>query len=134
MSQLSNQTQSNEGVKTLAIRLHGVQHAQLSMIAQLENLTMIDAIRQSIDQWIEARRDRPELKQRAEALLEEFEQETASRREAIAALIDSATPDSLPKATTPGKQEQPSTTRRKEPIGFQPGRTAPSRGSGSAKS
>ena len=134
MSQQSNQTQSNDGVKTLGIRLLGNQHQQLSMIAQLENLTMIDAIRQAIDQWIEARRDRPELKQRAEALLEEFEQEAASRREAIETLIGSAAPDSSPKATTPGKQEQPSTTRRKEPIGFQPGRTAPSRGSGSAKS
>ena len=36
-------------MKTLAIRLEEDQHAQLTMIAQLEQLTVVDAIRQAID-------------------------------------------------------------------------------------
>lgn len=76
-------------MKTLGIRLEEDQHAQLTMIAQLESLTIVDAIRQAIDQWIEARRDRPELKERAQSLLDEIEQEAAARRGAIAALLGS---------------------------------------------
>lgn len=78
-------------MKTLAIRLEEDQHAQLTMIAQLEQLTVVDAIRQAIDQWVEARKDRPELKQRAQSLLAEIEQEAAARRGAIAALLGSET-------------------------------------------
>ena len=74
-------------MKTLGIRLEEDQHAQLTMIAQLENLSIVDAIRQAIDQWIDARRDRPELKERAQTLLDEIEQEAAVRRGAIAALL-----------------------------------------------
>jgi uncharacterized protein with PIN domain len=99
-------------VKTLAIRLEEDQHAQLSMIAQLENLTMIDAIRQSIDQWIEARRDQPELKERAEALLEEIEQEAATRRGAIAALLGNEAP-AEGGSTGNGSSRSPGRSRQK---------------------
>lgn len=74
-------------MKTLAIRLDEDQHAQLSVIAQLEGLTVTDAIRQAIDGWVGARRDSPGLKQRAQAVLDEIEQEAASRRSALAGLL-----------------------------------------------
>ena len=74
-------------MKTLAIRLEDEQHAQLAMIAQLEELTVTDAIRQAIDQWVESRRSNPELQQRAEAILADIDREAATRRGAIAALI-----------------------------------------------
>lgn len=74
-------------VKTLAIRLDEEQHAQLAMIAQLEELTVTDAIRQAIDQWVESRRSNPELQQRAEAILADIDREAATRRGAIAAFI-----------------------------------------------
>jgi len=74
-------------MKTLAIRLEEEQHAQLGMIAQLGELTVTDAIRQAIDQWIESKRNNPELQARAEAVLESIEREAATRRGAIAALL-----------------------------------------------
>jgi hypothetical protein len=74
-------------VKTLAIRLEEEQHAQLAMIAQLEELTVTDAIRQAIDQWVESRRSNPELQQRAEAILADIDREAATRRGAVAAFI-----------------------------------------------
>jgi hypothetical protein len=79
-------------MKTLAIRIENEQHAQLSMIAQLEHLTMIDAIRQAIDQWIELRRNQPELQQRAQAVLDDIERDATTRREAIAALFSEDSP------------------------------------------
>ena len=105
-------------MKTLAIRLEENQHAQLSVIAQLEELTLTDAIRQAIDQWIEARRDSPDLKQRAQAVLDGIEQEAATRRSAIAALLGSTPPE-------PTRSEEPqgqpaSATRRQREKGGNP--------------
>jgi ferric-dicitrate binding protein FerR (iron transport regulator) len=83
-------------VKTLAIRLEEDQHAQLSMIAQLEELTVTDAIRQAIEQWIEARRSNPQLQARAEAVLADIDRDAASRRDAIASLLATPTPTPAP--------------------------------------
>jgi predicted transcriptional regulator len=74
-------------MKTLAIRLEDDTHAQLSMLAQLEELTVTDAIRQAIDSFIEAKRSQPELTERAEAVLADIDRDAASRREAIASLF-----------------------------------------------
>jgi ferric-dicitrate binding protein FerR (iron transport regulator) len=79
-------------VKTLAIRLEEDQHAQLGMIAQLEELTVTDAIRQAIEQWIEARRSNPQLQARAEAVLADIDRDAATRRDAIATLLGSSAP------------------------------------------
>lgn len=81
-------------MKTLAIRLEEEQHAQLTMIAQLEELTVTDAIRQAIEQWINERRNNPQLKARAEAILEEIEKQALTRRDAIAALLAEEKPPS----------------------------------------
>lgn len=108
-------------MKTLAIRLEDDQHAQLSMIAQLEDLTMIDAIRQAIDQWIEERRNQPGLQERAAAVLADIEHEAATRRGALAALLGEAASDSSEKEETADKQEKRPSGRRKEPMGFRPG-------------
>ena len=74
-------------IKTLAIRLPDDLHAQLGLVAQLDELTLTDAIRQAIDQWIESKRSNPQLQQRAEAVLEAIEHEATARRGAIAALL-----------------------------------------------
>ena len=88
-------------MKTLAIRLEEDQHAQLGMIAQLEELTVTDAIRQAIEQWIEARRSNPQLQARAEAVLADIDRDAATRRDAIATLLGSKAPTS---ASAPAKR------------------------------
>jgi predicted transcriptional regulator len=87
-------------VKTLAIRLEDDLHAQLSVIAQLSELTVTDAIRQAIEQWIEQQRSTPELTGRAQSMLDEIERDAAQRRLAIATLFGET---SEPK-TTPGTE------------------------------
>ena len=79
-------------MRTLAIRLEEDQHAQLGMIAQLEELTVTDAIRQAIEQWIDARRSNPQLQARAEAVLADIDRDAATRRDAIATLLGSPAP------------------------------------------
>jgi hypothetical protein len=77
-------------MKTLAIRLEEEQHAQLTVIAQLEEVTVTDAIRQAIETWINERRNNPQLKARAETVLAAIEKEATTRKGAIAALLSGA--------------------------------------------
>lgn len=96
-------------MKTLAIRLEEDQHAQLGMIAKLEELTVTDAIRQAIDQWIESKRSNPELQARAEAVLADIDREAATRRGAIAALIQG---ERTTAAVDPEERSETGTSRR----------------------
>jgi len=75
-------------MKTTALRLEEDTHAQLMVLAQLEGLTMTDAIRQAIEAFIETKRQNPELTARAEAVLADIDRDAASRRDAIASLFD----------------------------------------------
>jgi hypothetical protein len=84
-------------MRTLAIKLEEELHAQLSMIAKLEDLTLTDALRQAIDQWIDERRNNPELQARAAAVLADIEREAATRKSAIEALLGN---ESISKQTT----------------------------------
>lgn len=108
-------------MKTLAIRLEDDLHAQLSVIAQLSELTVTDAIRQAIEQWIEQKRTAPELTARAQSILDEIERDAAQRRSAIATLFGET-----PEPKTTAETDQSGT------LGFAPppssGRT--SRGKG----
>jgi predicted transcriptional regulator len=83
-------------VKTLAIRLEDELHAQLSVLAQLEELTITDAIRQAIEEFIENKRHNPELTARADAVLADIERDATTRREAIASLFRSSDQLALP--------------------------------------
>lgn len=98
-------------MKTLAIRLEDDTHAQLSMLAQLEELTVTDAIRQAIDSYIDAKRSQPELTARAEAVLADIDRDAASRRDAIASLFTGDGP--TPKAVEPTEAKPPTRSRSK---------------------
>jgi predicted transcriptional regulator len=95
-------------MKTLAIRLDDDLHAQLSVIAQLKELTITDAIRQSVEEWVEAKRSQPEVTARAQSVLDEIERDAAQRRSAIATLFGD-TPEAKAKTTEGG---EPSRSRR----------------------
>ena len=95
-------------MKTLAIRLEDDLHAQLSVLAQLSELTVTDAIRQAIEQWIEQKRSAPELTTRAQSVLDEIERDAAQRRLAIATLFGEK---AEPAAKTTTETEQSSSRR-----------------------
>ncbi|MDE3094062.1 MAG: DNA-binding protein [Acidobacteriota bacterium] len=79
-------------MRTLAIRLEDEEHAQLQMIARLEDLSLTDALRQAIDLWISERRNNPELQARAAAILEDIDRDAATRRTAIEVILGSTSP------------------------------------------
>jgi hypothetical protein len=85
-------TETPGGVKTLAIRLPDDLHAQLVLVAQLDGVSLAEAIRQAVESSINRRRDAGELADRAQTALEQIEQESATRRAALQALLGPAQP------------------------------------------
>lgn len=73
--------------KTLAVRLDEGQHAQLRFIAQLNDTSIAEEIRGSIQARIDAASDDPDLIARAEQVQQEIEREAAARAAAIAGFL-----------------------------------------------
>jgi predicted transcriptional regulator len=96
-------------VKTLAIRLPDELHAQLGLVAQLDELTLTDAIRQAIEEFIDRKRAEGDFASRAAAMLEEIDREAATRRQSIEALFGKAGPSDESGEPSKGR------TRRGEP-------------------
>ncbi len=87
-------------MRTLAIRLEDEEHAQIQMIARLEDLSLTDALRQAIELWISERRNNPELQARAAAILDDIDRDAANRRTAIEEILGNKTSAKRTSATT----------------------------------
>lgn len=93
----------NGGVKTLAIRLPDELHAQLVIVAQLDGLSLTDAIRQAIDGFIDRKRVEGGFADQAALALQEIEREAEARRAAIQALLGSGAPSDAPAPDARGR-------------------------------
>jgi predicted transcriptional regulator len=78
---------TGKGYKTLAIRLDDDVHAQLQLIARLEESSIAAEIAQAITAHLDAKRSDPELSARASGVLEDIEREANVRQQAIADLF-----------------------------------------------
>lgn len=79
-------------MKTLAIRLEDEQHARISILAKLADVSVTDAIRDAIDAHAEKLAADPEVSAKAETLSAEIDREAAEQRSAIAALFGTDKP------------------------------------------
>jgi len=84
------------GVKTLGIRLPDELHAQFALVAQLDGLSLTDAVKRAVEFYVGHKRAEGDFAARATTALEEIEREAAARRGAIQALFGSG-------ATTPAQ-------------------------------
>lgn len=80
------------GVKTLGIKLPDELHAQFALVAQLDGLSLTDAMRKAVELYVETKQSEGDFAARATAALEEIERETAARRDAIQALFGQSAP------------------------------------------
>jgi len=104
-------------MKTLAIKLEDDVHGQLTAIAQLEDQPVSLLIKQAVEQFIESKRNQPDLTSKAESLLEEIERDAAARREALATLFGQSGA-ATPKVTD--EPEEGSSQRRTRGKGGEP--------------
>lgn len=101
-------------LKTLAIRLDDDVHARLSMLAQLEELTVTDAIRQAIASYIETKRNEHDLTARVDAMIADIDRDAASKRDAIVSLVAGDGPSLEVVEPTEAKPSARSRTKRGE--------------------
>lgn len=80
------------GVKTLGIKLPDQLHSQFSLVAQLDGLSLTDAILRAVQQYVESKQNEPDFAARAATAMEEIEREAAARRGAIQALFGTNDP------------------------------------------
>ncbi|TYK44578.1 hypothetical protein [Actinomadura decatromicini] len=76
-----------ESVKTLGVKLKNELHAQFTLVAQLEGLSLADAVIAAVAQYVTTKQSAADFQQRAAAVLEEIEREAQQRREAIQSLL-----------------------------------------------
>lgn len=79
------------GYKTLAIRLADELHAQVVLVAQLEDSSLADVLLRSVEAYVAERRSNPAITQLAENLLGQIEEDARNRRQAIEALLERST-------------------------------------------
>jgi hypothetical protein len=77
------------GVKTLGIRLPDELHAQFALVAQLDGLSLTDAVKRAVEFYVGHKRAEGDFATRATTALEGIEREAAARRGAIQALFGS---------------------------------------------
>lgn len=75
-------------VKTLAVRISEDLRAQLDIIAQLNDRSVTEEIRLSIEAWIEKSKSDPAVLKRAESVRAEIEREAQTKRNAISSIFD----------------------------------------------
>lgn len=83
-------------IRPLSVRMTNDLRAQLNIIAQLNNRSVTDEVRQALKHWIEKSKSDPKVLQRAETVRAEIEREAATKRGAIASIFD--TPGAAAKA------------------------------------
>lgn len=74
-------------MKTLAIRMEEEQHARLSIMSRLADVSITETIRQAIEARLDAMASDPDLSARAEALVAEIVREAEEQRQALAGLF-----------------------------------------------
>jgi hypothetical protein len=77
----------NGGVKTLGVRMPDALHAQFSLVAQLDGISLNDAVVRAVEHYVQAKRSENDFADRARVALEEIERDAAARRGAIQGLF-----------------------------------------------
>ncbi|MEU9685380.1 hypothetical protein [Amycolatopsis japonica] len=91
----------NGNVKTLGIKLPDVLHAQFTLVAQLDGISLGDAALRAVEQYVASKRAESDFAARAKAALEEIEREAANRRGAIQGLFGDNPPAALEPSDSP---------------------------------
>jgi hypothetical protein len=88
-------------MKTIAARFDDQLFDLLALVAQLEETTIVDQIRQAVETHLSLKLSGGDLASRAEAAVDEIDREAAAKKAAIAGLIGAVEePGTKPKSTS----------------------------------
>ena len=74
------ESKGNDVQRTLAVRVSPDYHAQLSMVAQVDEMTLVDLMMTALDQYVAQRREAPDFKAKVQKALEDAEAQMARTR------------------------------------------------------
>ncbi|WP_206443159.1 hypothetical protein [Candidatus Protofrankia californiensis] len=96
----------NGGVKTLGIKVPDALHAQFTLVAQLDGISLGDAALRAVELYVTTKKAEPDFAARAKAALEAIEREAAARRGAIEGLFGADAPAANAADTTTGRSRR----------------------------
>jgi predicted transcriptional regulator len=100
-------------LRTVAVRVSPDFHAQLSMVAQVDEMSLTDLMMQALENHVAARREAPDFKAKVQKALEEAEAQMArTRAMLLGTLPEGAAGESGADAPIPGRSR-----RKEEPSG-----------------
>jgi hypothetical protein len=79
-------------VRTLAVRVSPDFHAQLSMVAQVDEVSLTDLMMTALENHMTARREAPDFKAKVQKALEEAEAQMARTRARLLGTLSEAAP------------------------------------------
>jgi hypothetical protein len=91
----------NDAMRTLAVRVTPDYHAQLTMVAQVDGISLTDLMMKALDSYMATRREAPEFKAKVQAALEEAEAQMARTRAMLLGTLPDAASPSEPGTETP---------------------------------
>jgi hypothetical protein len=83
----TSQYDAGNEIRPLSVRMTESSRAQLDIIAQLNNRSVTEEVREALEKWIEISKSDPKILQRAEAVQAEINREAATKQGAIAAIF-----------------------------------------------
>lgn len=105
---MTEPTMRTPGVKTLGVKIPDELHSQFSLIAQLNELSLNDAVLRAVQEYVDRNKSEADFAEQAAAVVAEIEREAAARRGAIQALFGTS-----PEASAPAQASEVKSTRRK---------------------
>lgn len=100
----------NDVQRTLAVRVTPDYHAQLAMVAQIDEISLTDLMMAALDQYMTQRREAPDFQAKAAKALEDAEAQMARTR----AMLLGALPDAASTGEAGADATATSRGRRKE--------------------
>lgn len=91
----------NDVQRTLAVRVSPDYHAQLSMVAQVDEMSLTDLMMKALDQYMASRRESEDFKAKVHKALEDAEAQMARTRAILLGALPEAQPPGEVGASAP---------------------------------
>jgi hypothetical protein len=104
-------TTKGSDVRTIVLRVSPDHHAQLTLVAQVDEITLTDLMQKALDNYMAERRAAPDFQDKVQAALAEAEAQMARTRAMLLGTV--ATEGTAGEAST----EAPATSRGKRSTG-----------------
>jgi hypothetical protein len=99
----TSQYDAGNEIRPLSVRMTESSRAQLDIIAQLNNRSVTEEVREALEFWIERSKSDPKILQRAEVVQAEINREAATKQGAIAAIFGTKTSTAAKAKTAPSE-------------------------------